>query len=426
MDSIRYSIIDFMKTCNVTRPLYRILKSKLGVNQFCIDSIPEVLPQQTPDLTVRYNLVLPTLRNTKVFGGILTAIKIFRFLLDKGSLHGRIIVISGESYDKKWTYKLESNKETDSVISLFFVSDSKEIDIGTNDIFIATSWKTAYAFMPVLLWQRKQYKLKKRKLLYLIQDYEPGFHAWSTEYVLSESTYKYNSDLIMALFNSEELYDFFDQRSYSFAYKMFFKPTLNEKLKEHLINISKASIKKEKKILIYGRPSEPRNAFEIIRKALAIWSENYEKSSDWKIISLGEDYDDIKLENNLIEARGKVSLEEYANIMTFSYAGVSLMVSPHPSYPPLEMSTFGVRTITNKFENKDLSYFSENIVSISECTPIKIAEKLIEVCETYGKKEIKIKCNGSYFEGNEFEKIIDSVGERLYDMVFENKDKILY
>ena len=32
--------------------------------------------------------------------------------------------------------------------------------------------------------------------------------------------------------------------------------------------------------------------------------------------------------------------------------GISLMESPHPSYPPIEMALFGVNVITNIYESK--------------------------------------------------------------------------
>jgi hypothetical protein len=39
------------------------------------------------------------------------------------------------------------------------------------------------------------------------------------------------------------------------------------------------------------------------------------------------------------------------------------MLSPHPSYPPLEMAEAGMRVVANAFENKDLSRLHENISS---------------------------------------------------------------
>ena len=62
--------------------------------------------------------------------------------------------------------------------------------------------------------------------------------------------------------------------------------------------------------------------------------------------------------------------------------GLSLMLSPHPSYPPLEMAASGLITVTNNFANKDLSILSDNFVT---CEPsaeyIKLAlQKAYQKC----------------------------------------------
>ena len=59
------------------------------------------------------------------------------------------------------------------------------------------------------------------------------------------------------------------------------------------------------------------------------------------------------------------------------------MCSPHPSYPPLEMSVFEVKTITNTYSNKDLSSFNSNMVSLDNTSPDNIAKHLAEVCKGY-------------------------------------------
>jgi hypothetical protein len=43
--------------------------------------------------------------------------------------------------------------------------------------------------------------------------------------------------------------------------------------------------------------------------------------------------------------------------------GLSLMYTPHPSYPPLDLAASGAVVVTNKFANKtDLSQYSSNII----------------------------------------------------------------
>ncbi len=59
------------------------------------------------------------------------------------------------------------------------------------------------------------------------------------------------------------------------------------------------------------------------------------------------------------------------------------MCSPHPSYPPLEMATFGVKTITNSFECKDLSSFSPNIISVNNLNFYNLARVLNDAIKNY-------------------------------------------
>ncbi len=59
-----------------------------------------------------------------------------------------------------------------------------------------------------------------------------------------------------------------------------------------------------------------------------------------------------------------------------SAVGLSLMISPHPSYPPLEMAAFGLQTLTNQFAGKALARDHPNIVDLAELSPDTIAAEL--------------------------------------------------
>lgn len=185
---------------------------------------------------------------------------------------------------------------------------------------------------------------------------------------------------------------------------------MNNKLKQFLIN-NQNECSRDKAIIIYGRPNSDRNAFTLIINALKIWSSSYKNASEWKIYSLGDQFETISIENNKIEAMGKLTLDEYASIMLKAYVGISLMISPHPSYPPLEMSTFGVEVITNSFANKDLTDFSSKIHNIKVVTPQIISDKLSEICDSYVKKEQKIQYNDKYV----FSSSLESTMKELSD-----------
>ena len=137
-------------------------------------------------------------------------------------------------------------------------------------------------------------------------------------------------------------------------------------------------------MLVYGRPGAPRNAFELVVAGLRIWAKTYPHAGAWRLISLGARHGAISIAPNLsLTSRGKVSLEAYTDYLRRSAVGLSLMISPHPSYPPLEMAAFGVRVVTNNFANKDLSAKSPFIKSVGEVTPVRIAEALFQQCEAF-------------------------------------------
>jgi hypothetical protein len=55
--------------------------------------------------------------------------------------------------------------------------------------------------------------------------------------------------------------------------------------------------------------------------------------------------------------------EAYADLVGTIDLGLSLMYTPHPSYPPLDLAASGAVVVTNKFSNKqDLSEYSRNIL----------------------------------------------------------------
>ncbi|MNV97528.1 hypothetical protein D3C71_1926580 [compost metagenome] len=63
------------------------------------------------------------------------------------------------------------------------------------------------------------------------------------------------------------------------------------------------------------------------------------------------------------------------------------MVSPHPSYPPLEMAAFGMGVVTNRYDNKRLDETMANVVSLDAMTPEAICRALmgqVDLCEARG------------------------------------------
>ena len=75
--------------------------------------------------------------------------------------------------------------------------------------------------------------------------------------MLAKSTYtpKYP---IAAVFNTMLLQDFFKQKGYMFAHTFAFEPKLNPSLAKQQARVRET--KKQKELLVYGRPGTSRNA----------------------------------------------------------------------------------------------------------------------------------------------------------------------
>lgn len=350
----------------------------------------------------RLNLVLPKVDKKYVFGGISTAFTFFNKLAETLNAEKRVIAIDkplSKNNKKEYpNYVLKNASVDNKDLSSVMVSvDSKwrqlnKLPVRKNDIFITTSWDTHFIFANVPNFQKTAFN-KKNNIIYLIQDFEPGFANWSSDYVLADSTYKTGNTI--AVFNSINLKEYMNKHGYSFDKELYFNPVLNASMAKILKDASSYNVERENNVLLYGRPSTSRNCFEVAVKSLKVLVQNYNLKSKWNFISIGEKHRDIDLGKGYkLRSLGKLSLENYSKLLLKSKVGISLMCSPHPSYPPLEMSTFGMKTITNSFECKDLTDFNSNIISVDNLDYNNLAYVLFNTINSNNQSEVKV--NSSY------------------------------
>lgn len=374
-----------------------MLESASDVNEeFMEVNIGEIRPihfRKVETVRKRLNILLPSLNPEHVFGGIATGYKFFQEMQNKTNMSYRIILVDAEPSDTAFDIygdeyifaDSQDDTEYNKAIVPFCNRAERTLAVSDKDYFVLTGWWTAYCIQEEYFnWKNRG--LTPNPLIYLIQDYEPGFYQWSSMYMFADSTYRTKFKQI-AIFNSKELKSYFDFWGYQFDQAYVFDPILNAGLRNYLQSMPR-QIKKKKQILVYGRPNTARNAFELVVQALRKWVPIQQNVEQWCILSAGEEHKKVELGKGMVlESVGKLTIEDYARTLQESYAGISLMVSPHPSYPPLEMSVFGVRVITNTYANKDLSSFNDNIISLSSASPDNIAIALKTICDNY--QEIK-------------------------------------
>jgi hypothetical protein len=373
----------------------------------------------------RLNLVIPSLARRHLFGGISTALN-FAEALQGQCPDLRLVLTEQHAFHPTdnpdyadWP-TAPADGEDQGGRRIVAVGDRLGtcLPVGPGDRFIATAWWTAFAVRRIQQWQMQHYQWPQiPRALYLIQDFEPGFYPWSARYALAESTYHDNARMI-AVFNSSCLKNYFDEEGYRFERSYTFEPVLNTSLRKYLQHHRRAP--KERRILVYGRPSVERNAFELIVMGLREWVAR-QGCAGWTFISAGENHPPVDLgHGRRLTSLGKLDLAQYAQELDRASLGLSLMISPHPSYPPLEMAAFGLRVLTNSYKGKDLSTLAPGITSLNRLDPDTIARALDSMagqCQSPVPRPLRSNPQwDAYLRGeHSFHSIVDPVIDALFE-----------
>ena len=354
-------------------------------------NIPEIEPLNARPSGLhgsRINLILPAVSIKHVFGGIATALALFERLQEW--FPERRIIVTDEASVTLMTPMLRSNwklvKMGDSDVcgdTIVICGDRRKrsLPVRGEDVFVATAWWTAHSGFSLLEWQAQYYGVPGARLGYLIQDFEPAFYPWSSRYALADLTYRYPERTI-PIFNTRLLAEFFSDNHITFPLSFTFEPRIDSSLRQ--LRDSRVTFSKTRTLLLYGRPNVERNAYALAIAGLRFWATHYEQAKEWQILSAGEIHDPVLLSESLsLRSLGKLSLSEYGDLLCTTAVGLSLMVSPHPSYPPLELAAFGAKVVTNKHANKDLSNLSSSIYSVERADHISVGEALSVACNEY-------------------------------------------
>ena len=338
---------------------------------------------RSPRSDYRLNLVLPTIDAARSFGGIRTALDLFE-AIGAGAAERRIVAVGERAgADGPFGPYLPVEAGTDPPGSLQFAGLDRHmapLAIRPTDVFVTTFWTTADLVGRIRAWQSANYGWAPDRLASIIQDFEPGFYAWSAQWVAAQGTFGRAGETV-ALFNTALLRDHFASSGIRFAREFTFEPRLLPELRAAM---ARPAVTRTRSIVVYGRPGTPRNAFPAIIDGLRLWRAADPNAPDWTVLSVGQRHPPFDLGGGAtLRSVGKLDLDAYADLLRGSAIGVSLMISPHPSYPPLEMAHLGMLVLTNRFGAKDLSSWHSNIQSIEDLSAEAIAGSLSELCRRF-------------------------------------------
>ncbi len=329
-----------------------------------------------PDPRPRINLILPNLSAAHAFGGVATGLSFFEKLSE---------MLAEKGIERRILSEQEIAANDDALAGRPTLRDCPRLSLRPNgdvlptrarDVFVVFNWWVSLNLEPVIAAQTAHFGTKRPPKLHLVQEYEPALHRFSASHGLAHEMLDGTGTRLWVVLNTRELHDHYHAQGHAPERAYVFEPRMNAALRSFVDGIEPAE--KARTLLVYGRPNVARNAFFLVQRSLEHWARRHGGDHrDWRIVSAGLPHDDLVLGNgHRLVSLGKLSLSEYGQLLRKTSVGLSLMISPHPSYPPLEMAHFGARVVTNGYANKRPADRHENLIATPSLRPEAIAATL--------------------------------------------------
>nr|MCW2727136.1 hypothetical protein [Aeromicrobium sp.] len=319
------------------------------------------------------SLVVPAVKPDSIFAGVATALQV-----------GRRLAIAMDRPLRVVPFGRADPEELAAALTTFLASDGNPVPplhvvpqrllphttVSPEDVWVVTYWTTAHAADVAC----RIGVLDPTRVVYLVQDYEPGFHAWSVAHALTRQTYHAGFHHVV---NSTSLAGYLAEREGAQTdHDLVFAPHLD------LDRLARVATDRESspvvRVFFYGRPGKPRNLFQLGVTALRGAAVALEAEGiAWEAVSAGEEHPDIELPTGgVVRSLGTLGWEAYYDLLARTDVGLSLMHSPHPSHPPLEIAVSGGLAVTNDLDGSRTG-FHDRVTAVAP-DPDALARALVD------------------------------------------------
>jgi hypothetical protein len=304
----------------------------------------------------RVNVITDSISKGSLFGGVGTALIFAAQLANRMDASLRIITRTERAPPENVqhifsVYGVTVRHEVQFVYS--GVDDRRqEIELQPDDLFITTSWWTTVATLPAV---------PHANIVYLLQEDERMFYPFGDDRLKCEQMLAHTG--IRFVINTRLLFDHLVATGLENIARngRWFEPAFPPSLfhPRSRVNLAK------KRFFFYARPNNVRNLFQlgiqVIEQAVKL---RVLDPAEWDIYLVGKDIPPVVFADGIVPRRCEdLNWAAYAELAGTIDLALSLMYTPHPSYPPLDMAASGAVVVTNSFESKqDLSAYSPNIL----------------------------------------------------------------
>lgn len=316
-------------------------------------------------------VVLSELDPDAIFAGVHTALDAAHRLAAALRLPLRVVVLAESSRWKAESLRSESTLASRfgrpvQVVSRHELSDTS---FHRDDIWLVTHWTTAHAAQVGAI----DGSITSANVVYLIQDFEPGFNALSVEFTTASGTLDAG---FLPVVNSLPLAAYLKQHTrMPLENDLVFAPAFDP---VRLEQIAAARRSGPVTVLFYGRPSKPRNLYGLGLAALREATLRLgDAAKSVRFVSAGEAHADVELGPGVrLTSLGTLGWDAYFSLLTEANVVLSLQASPHPSHPPLEAAMSGAHSVTNEIDGARAQLHER--LSAATATPSELGAALAD------------------------------------------------
>ncbi|NLB90806.1 MAG: hypothetical protein GX786_06275, partial [Clostridiales bacterium] len=320
-----------------------------------------------------------------LLGGVATALIVATLYAKKYDYRLRIITRNAVANPKDYQDIMTMN-DIVPVNDVEFYSDFErkkdgqfdtKLEVHEKDVFFATSWWSATAI-------RKTFP--RVRFFYILQEVETFFYPHGDSHLLCNEILADAN--IRFIVNSQYLWEYFSKNNPKVtANGTWFEPAFSKKL-----YYPKEFIRKEKyRLFFYGRPNNPRNLYyfglQMIHQAI---ESGILDPSQWEMVMAGGEGPSIEFTKGIqIKNLGMLTWDQYGELLRNTDLALSLMYTPHPSYPPFDAAVSGSVVLSNQCLNKTDFPYCENVI-LSDVTEEKFLasfREAVSLAKDHKKRE---------------------------------------
>jgi hypothetical protein len=373
-----------------------------GVADYKIGLQPEnSLVIRVRPIPQRINIITDSINRDTLFGGVATSIILGNELAKRIGADLRIVTrmsVSSLRPVKDLLSTLEISSARKIECEFISIDSCDMLEVSERDLFLTTSWWTT---RDALL------GVPPEKIVYLLQEDERIFYSSGVDYLAAQETI--NKKNLRIVVNTDSLKQHLIK---SGLINLIDTSTSFEPSFRYMQNLPKGpKIQGKRNLFFYARPGHSRNLFplgvDVIEKLIQL---EYLDPDKWEINFVGYNQNRFTFSSGLAAlVHPPQGISEYRKLIHKMDLGLSLMASPHPSYPVFDLAAAGKIVVTNNFNGKmDLSNkVSKNIIQVEPTISNLIDGVCLGIARLDENKDIEDKLQMPY--GRSWESNLEAV-----------------